>query len=331
MPPLTGDSNAQNTAGVLGTNTAGGVGVRGVSDTFEGVHGDSSSPNTAAVAGVNNAAQGSIGTWGQSDPGRGVVGVSKSGTGVFGHSDTFEGVHGDSTSPNTAAVAGINNAAQGSIGTFGQSDPGRGVVGVSKSGTGVYGTSQSFEGVHGETSGGAAGVAGFNHGPGPGVWGKSAGGPAAFFDGDVRVTGDIQLVDAHDLAEEFDVSFAEVADPGTVMVLDDHGILAQSRAPYDKRVVGVVSGAGTYRPGVILGSSGPDIPRVRLALLGKVFCKVDASGDAIAVGDLLTTSPVLGHAMKAGDQVRSVGAVIGKALRPLQTGRALIPILVTLQ
>jgi hypothetical protein len=66
-------------------------------------------------------------------------------------------------------------------------------------------------------------------------------------------------------------------------------------------------------------------------MLGKVFCKVDATQGPIGVGDLLTTSSVVGHAMRADDHARSFGAVIGKALRPLQEGLGLIPILVALQ
>jgi hypothetical protein len=65
--------------------------------------------------------------------------------------------------------------------------------------------------------------------------------------------------------------------------------------------------------------------------MGKVFCKVDASYAPIVVGDLLTTSPTGGYAMKAVDPLRAFGTVIGKALRPLQKGRGLIPILVALQ
>jgi len=45
----------------------------------------------------------------------------------------------------------------------------------------------------------------------------------------------------------------------------------------------------------------------------------------------LTTSPTVGHAMKARDQSRAFGCVIGKALRSLETGQGLIPILVALQ
>ena len=73
------------------------------------------------------------------------------------------------------------------------------------------------------------------------------------------------------------------------------------------------------------------VGRVPVALVGKVFCKVDARDVAIEVGDLLTTSPTPGHAMKAADPLQAFGTVIGKALRPLQAGQGLIPILVSLQ
>ena len=73
------------------------------------------------------------------------------------------------------------------------------------------------------------------------------------------------------------------------------------------------------------------INRMPLALVGKVYCKVDAGHGAIEIGDLLTTSPTPGHAMKAADPMRAFGAVIGKALRPLASGTGLIPILVALQ
>lgn len=71
--------------------------------------------------------------------------------------------------------------------------------------------------------------------------------------------------------------------------------------------------------------------RQPIALLGKAFCKVDAQYGAIEVVDLLTTSPTRGHAMKAADQNKASGAVIGKPLRPLKEGRGLIPILIALQ
>jgi hypothetical protein len=65
--------------------------------------------------------------------------------------------------------------------------------------------------------------------------------------------------------------------------------------------------------------------------MGKVYCKVDARYSPIEVGDLLTTSPTMGHAMKAEDPLKAFGSVIGKALRPLQEGLGLVPVLVALQ
>jgi hypothetical protein len=51
---------------------------------------------------------------------------------------------------------------------------------------------------------------------------------------------------------------------------------------------------------------------VPVALLGRVWCRADARGEAIEVGDLLTTAATPGHAMKACDPQRSFGAVIGR-------------------
>lgn len=143
-------------------------------------------------------------------------------------------------------------------------------------------------------------------------------------------TGDIILGNA-DCAEDFEISTTEKIEPGTVMTLNNEGQLEQSSSPYDKSVAGVVSGAGNLKPGLILGRQPGHMNRLPIALIGKVFCKVDATYGAIEVGDLLTTSATLGHAMKASDPIRSFGAVIGKALSPPKKDRDLIPILVALQ
>jgi hypothetical protein len=134
-----------------------------------------------------------------------------------------------------------------------------------------------------------------------------------------------------DCAEYFDVAAASVADPGTVMVIGKDGRISESSDAYDKRVAGVVSGAGEYRPAIVLDQRVSAERRVPLGLMGKVYCKVDARFAAIEVGDLLTTSPTAGHAMKASDPARAFGCVIGKALRPLREGTGLIPILIALQ
>jgi hypothetical protein len=70
----------------------------------------------------------------------------------------------------------------------------------------------------------------------------------------------------------------------------------------------------------------------RMVTLGSwAYCKVDADLAPIEVGDLLTTSPTRGHAQKATDRARAHGAVIGKAMAPLTSGRGVVPVLVGLQ
>ena len=76
---------------------------------------------------------------------------------------------------------------------------------------------------------------------------------------------------------------------------------------------------------------GPGCNRRPIALLGKVFCKVDAAYGAITVGDLLTTSPTCGHGMKVSDPARAFGAVFGKAMAGFADGRGMIPVLVTMR
>jgi hypothetical protein len=143
-------------------------------------------------------------------------------------------------------------------------------------------------------------------------------------DGDITVGGS-------DCAEEFDFVGSQLIDAGTVVVIDEGGALRPSSEAYDRKVAGVLSGAGAFKPGLILGRHQPGANRMPVALVGKVYCKVDAQHAAIEVGDLLTTSSTPGHAMKASDRDLAFGSVIGKALRPLGSGQGLIPILIALQ
>ena len=147
--------------------------------------------------------------------------------------------------------------------------------------------------------------------------------------GDVTVTGDVLLAGA-DCAEHFDLT-GPSPEAGTVMVIAEDGAVRESRDAYDKKVAGVVSGAGEFRHGLVLDSRQGEEGRIPLALVGKVYCKVDAQYSPIEVGDLLTTSPTPGHAMKAVDPARAFGCVIGKALRRFGHGQGTVPILVSLQ
>lgn len=235
---------------------------------------------------------------------RGVVGESVDFQGVYGHSRHNSGVVGESDTFD--GIFGIGHNAEKS-GVFGQSKKGFGLKGHSVSNTGVSGESEDGVGVHGK-----------------------GGTLAGLFEGDVEITGDLCLSNA-DCAEDFDIADRNGVEPGSVMVIGDDGKLHQSSIPYDKRVAGVISGAGDFKSGIVLDKKPASHVRQPVALLGKVYCKVDAQYGAIEIGDLLTTSETAGHAMKACEASLAFGAVIGKALRPLKHGRALVPILIALQ
>jgi hypothetical protein len=73
--------------------------------------------------------------------------------------------------------------------------------------------------------------------------------------------------------------------------------------------------------------------QIGLMVTSGVFahCKIDADIAPINIGDLLTTSPTKGHAQKALDPSKATGAIIGKALGSLKTGKGKIPVMVMLQ
>ena len=288
-----------------------------------------STDNTPAVQGTSQTSSnplefgtqlgGAVGVFGASGSGVGVQATSNSGVGVMGESTSNWGVGG--TSQSGAGVVGQSTSNNGVQGTTSNSNM-SGVIGVNTAGgNGVYGTSVSGNAVAGKSQ---TGNAGWFDGP-VYVNGNQT------VTGTVTVNGDIVLANAADCAEEFDVTEGAEIEPGTVMVLDQHGAVRSSSEAYDKKVAGVISGAGDYRPGMILDKKDASKGRMPIALVGKVYCKVDAQYAPVEVGDLLTTSPTPGHAMKADDPFKAFGAVIGKALRPLPSGQAMIPVLIALQ
>jgi hypothetical protein len=301
-------SNSAAAAAVNASNTAAGPAIW------------ASSPRGRAVVGV---CEDGVPLWGQTHAGRAVVGAVDGGGGA--------GVWGETT--NGTGVVGKDNA--GGDGVVGEGR--RGVVGKSPSYQGVYGWSERNAGVVGVSERFHA-VFAESHDPNnAGLFAtNSNGGFAAVLDGRVRingvltVTGDIQLANA-DCAEDFDVCDLESTSPGTVLVVAEDGVLRASQHPYDRRVAGVVSGAGSYRPGLVLDRRRRESSCRPVALVGKVYCKVDAAATPIRVGDLLTTSTTPGHAMRVDDPRRAFGAVLGKALAPLSGGVGMVPVLVALQ
>ncbi|WP_439593638.1 hypothetical protein [Microbacterium sp.] len=317
------------------------------------LRGDSTETGVVAVTGSAADAHGvlgvakgaySCGVYGQNEdqgpnPGPGVLGKSR-GTGVWGESETWVGVYGKSNAPaggngvwgeapptGGSGVYGLAHGPYGN-GVFGQSDDqgpnaGAGVFGRSR-GTGVWGESETWMGVYGKTTSvtGGAGVMGeAAPGVGAGVLGKG-GLNAGYFEGNVTITGDLILPGA-DYAEELPASDAVGA--GQCVVLDDEGSVRPCTDDYDTRVAGIVSGAGGYKPAIVLDRQ----DGAPIALMGKAFVWVDADRAPVRVGDMLTTSSTPGHAMKVRDGSRAFGAVIGKALTPLESGRGLVKVFVS--
>lgn len=271
----------------------------------------------AGVFGASNHPTKGSGVQGNG-PEAGVSGFSESGTGVLGHSNKGDGAQLFAHDPARNGVLGHNNG-KGKAPTKG-----------APAGNGVYGYTEvsNASGVCGAVAAGNSGGAGVT-GIGK-VAGRFLGNVA--ITGSLTVNGDILLAGA-DYAEEFDVDDEDggvvEASPGTVMVLSNDGSVRPAGTANDRRVVGVVSGGGRFRPGVILDHQVNGRRRCAIALTGKVLCKVDADLGAVAVGDLLTTSSTTGYAMRTSSIETSFGALIGKAMEPLDRGRGLVPILVS--
>lgn len=285
-------------------NSSGGTGVKGTGAEY-------------GLWGTTNEEQG-YGIFGEAER----YGIRGNATGSTGYS---YGVRGDSSSTGAWAVYGSATATTGVT---------RGVYGYSASiyGTGVYGWAAA-------TSGDTFGVFGKSDSPdGCGVYGvcTATGGHGGYFIGGTS-TDSLQIRGGSDLSEQFDIncSFDDMEpEPGMVVCIDaEHpGELTLSTQAYDRTVAGIISGAGGIETGMLMGQEGSvahgDSP---VALTGRVYCYVDASRGAVQPGDLLTTSDIPGHAMKVLDYEKAQGAIIGKAMTPLKTGRGLVLVLVSLQ
>jgi hypothetical protein len=140
-------------------------------------------------------------------------------------------------------------------------------------------------------------------------------------------SGDIRLSGA-DVAEEF--QGAGDIEPGSLVVALGPDEVATTTRERDRRVIGVASGAGSLRPGIRLGAR-PGRSRIPVTVMGRAYCKVDATFGAVGVGDLLTSSAHAGHAMRAEDGETAVGAIVGKSLAVLDRGTGLLPVLLALR
>jgi hypothetical protein len=345
-----------NTTGSTATQIA----VEGVSNDTSaspiGVQGQIASPTGIGVKGISVESTGtgtSVGVLGISPDNNGVgvegLATNTSGTsvpiGVLGESSSSTGVGilGDATSSSgsTFGIKGIAASAAG-IGVQGTS-PGIGIEGITTA-------AASFPiGVHGATdsSVGAAGVfdttARTLQGGCVGniLIGRSVGGllgeqfevfrvdctGKGYFDNGTQTGG-------ADFAESVTVrgDRAQYA-PGDLLAIDSRGKrrLTLSQQAYSTRIAGIYS----TKPGVLATPHKMEdaqlAQEVPLAVVGIVPCKVTAENGRIEVGDLLVASSRPGYAMKGTNRRRMLGAVVGKAMEPLQSSTGVIEVLVTLQ
>jgi hypothetical protein len=150
------------------------------------------------------------------------------------------------------------------------------------------------------------------------------------------ITQVLQITGGSDLSENFEINAAkDVLEPGMIVSIDPKNVgeLVLSQTACDKRVAGIISGAGGVKTGMLMGQVGTKADgKHPVALTGRVYCWVDAdAGGAVEAGDLITTSNTPGHGMKVTDHARATGAIIGKAMSSLEKGKGLVLVLVSLQ
>ena len=109
-------------------------------------------------------------------------------------------------------------------------------------------------------------------------------------DGDGRITTqELAITGGSDLSEQFDIDSATAkVEPGMLVSIDplNPGKLVLSRKAYDRKVAGIVSGAGGVRQGMMMGQEGTiangEFP---VALSGRVYALVDAGKGSVKTSD----------------------------------------------
>lgn len=141
-----------------------------------------------------------------------------------------------------------------------------------------------------------------------------------FFNGGYQASG-------ADFAEQLDL-VGEESEPGDVLVISNAADRAVELAAtsFSTAVIGIHS----TEPALLGGAPDADEPLggIPVAITGIVPCKVTTQNGAIGRGDLLVTSSVPGHAMRAGSNPPA-GTVLGKAMQPLDEGTGVIEVYVS--
>jgi hypothetical protein len=270
------------------------------------------------------------------------------------------------------AVSTASNAARfmtdGGMGTYAvhaRNDYGNAVYGESVEGIGIVGESTgggviANHGVHGKTNSTVtfvAGVYGYSTSTSAGVLGASLNGHGVigstyrvdgnyglYTDDNAYIGGKLDLGGVVDpvIGERFEVDPGDNVQVGDVMVIDeDSHYMTRCTEEYDTKVIGVIGPEVDVKDGetmiITFGNrAAKPLPEMNSETPERVIIKikVDAKYGAIKRGDLLTTSPTAGHAMKAvpvdieGVEIYRPGTIIGKALESLESGTGLIEVFV---
>lgn len=320
---VAGATNGASAKGVSGTALgANGVGVHAYSKYGRGLDALTSSSSTnawvSAVYGRNE---------GQGD---GVFGWSQNRHGVFGVTyspdATDAGVHGENQG---GGVAGWFSAANDHLDLMLGGAVGRINTDSAYPDSNLILSSNNDVDIRLDNNGGGNGRLNIKNSGGQSVFNVDEAGTAT-----TRV---LTITGGSDLSELFNVRAAPsapVPSAGMVVSIDavKPGELVISRTAYDRKIAGVISGAGGVKTGMLMGQQGSEADGATpVALSGRVYCWADASTQPIEPGDLLTTSDLAGHAMKVTDHARAQGAVLGKAMSSLESGKGLVLVLVSLQ
>jgi len=296
-----------------GLTLQGGTGGLSASGSSVGVEGISTSGY--GVAGYSQSGRGIYGeAYGSSGVNYGVYGVSysSSGRGVYGYAYATSGytfgVYGYVRSPQGTGVRGEVPDVGGGVGVHGISYSGSGVIGYARTGTGVRAESADWNPLE--------------------AYDTYPSTNRRFYvsnSGEVYADGSFHSGGA-DFAEMLPAEAG--LEPGDVLVITASGKLARSSRPYQSTVVGVYS----TKPALVGGDSDDmdSSGKIPLAVVGIVPVKACTENGAIQPGDLLVSSSLPGHAMKAGSNP-PMGTVIGKALQGLQEGTGIIIMLVMLR
>jgi hypothetical protein len=347
-------------------NNGAGDGIRAYSSATSYDFGAVYAINDSTGSGIYSRSTGGNGVYGLSTSGYGTGGVfgvstASAGNGVIGEANTGSsayGVLGRSTEgyggffSGSAGIWAQNTSSNRNAAYFSTAS------GERLAGATLYSYNSNIHGIafyaRNESSDDAAAVfSNFGTGYIIKAFGSNGGNEefAVHNDGKVYTTGGVQVVGSGkrvvtpvleitggaDLSENFDIrGFGKISDPSPGMVVSidprEPGKLVVSDSAYDRKVAGIISGAGGVKPGMIMGQEGTQAHGSSpVALSGRVYCWADASKGGIEPGDLLTSSDVPGHAMKVSDYGQAQGAVIGKAMTGLEAGRGLVLVLVTLQ